>query len=274
MKNLYKLNLKTYWTDFIISSILFCIAFYFTYTVSSIIGVVLTSIFLYRLCAFTHEIAHQNKNPQIKWFKRVWNLTGGLLMLQPSIRFTRPHLKHHTSGIFATKDDPQYPLIFSKPALAFTIFVVLPWFLPVYNLLKAIFPQSPFLHSILYKGIKFSETEEAEARIYEIYYLLCFCIIVIFNPAIIYTFYFVSVGAWMLSVLRIPLEHPLFEYKGTSTVQDQEVLSYTHESPIYIPVQPLALRYHKAHHMYPKIPYHNLPDYYYELKRTDGYDPT
>ena len=274
MKNLNKINLKTYWTDFIVSSIIFAISFYFVYTVGSITGFIMACVFLYRLCAFTHEIAHQHKNPKMKRFKLIWNLTGGLLMFQPSVRFTKPHLKHHTTGIFATKEDPQYPLIFSKPALAFAIFAVLPWFLPIYNLLKAMFPGAPFLHNILYKGIEFSETEEAEAHTYELYYLLCFCIIALINPTIIYTFYFVSVGGWLLSVLRIPLEHPLSEYKETSTARDQKVLSETHESPIYIPIQPLALRYHEAHHMYPKVPYHNLADYHYELKRTGGYDPT
>lgn len=270
MKGLYKLNLKTYWTDYIVSSILFCIAFYFTYTAGSIIGFILASVFLYRLCAFTHEIAHQNKNPQIKWFKRIWNLTGGLLMLQPSIRFTRPHLKHHTTGTFATKDDPQYPLIFANPLLAFAIFIILPFALPIYNLLVCLLSvRHNKIENILYKGIEFTTQEYNEAYAYEFYYIVLWAFVIALKPGLILTLYLVSVGAWLLSVLRIPLEHPLSEYKETSVARDQEVLSYTHESPVYIPVQPLALRYHTAHHMYPKVPYHNLRKFHYELRSSN-----
>lgn len=274
MKNLYSVNLRTYWTDFIVSSIIFAISFYFVCTAGSTIGFVLASIFLYRLCTFTHELAHQSKNRKMKRFKIVWNLTGGLLMFQPSIKFTRPHLKHHTTGIFATKDDPQYPLIFSDLKLAAGIFFVLPWVLPIYNILVAALPKWRALENILYKDVKFTNKERDEIKSYELYYFAVLCGLVAMAPLMLLpTFYLVSVGAWYLSVLRIPLEHPLVTYKKTSTSEDQKVLSKTHESPIYIPVQPLALRYHKAHHMYPKIPYHNLPDYHYELKRTGAYEP-
>lgn len=270
MKNTYKLNIKIYWADFTVTSILFCIALYFTYTAGSIISLILGSIFLYRLCAFTHEIAHQNKNPKIKWFKRVWNLTGGLLMLQPSIRFTRPHLKHHTTGIFATKEDPQYPLIFSNPALAFAIFVILPFLLPIYNLLVCLVSiRHNKIENVLYKGIKFTPEEYREADAYEFYYVIVWAIAIATAPKLMLALYVTSVGAWLLSVLRIPLEHPLSEYKKTSVIQDQEVLSYTHKSPLYIPVQPLALRYHTTHHMYPKIPYHNLKKAYYQTPFTN-----
>jgi len=273
MKNLHKLNLKIYWADFILSSIIFAISFFYVYTASSIIGFIVSSIFLYRLCTFTHELAHQNKNPYIQKFKFVWNLTGGLLMFQPSLRFTKPHLKHHTTGIFATKDDPQYPLIYANFWLAAAIFIILPWFLPIYNLLVCSFPRFKPLENLLYKDIGFTLAERSEIESYELYYLVCFAFIAVLIPSIIIPFYFVSVGSWFLSVLRIPLEHPLTSYKKTSTSEDQKVLSWTHESPIYIPVQPLALRYHKAHHMFPKVPYHNLSDYHYELKRTNGYNP-
>jgi fatty acid desaturase len=71
-------------------------------------------------------------------------------------------------------------------------------------------------------------------------------------------FYLVSVGGWFLSVLRIPLEHPLNEYKIVSNKKDQELLSITHYNSWYIIIQPLGLRFHTIHHMYPKLPYYTL----------------
>lgn len=271
MTNLYKLNIKLYWADFTLSTISFIICFFFVYTTNNIIAFILACIFLYRLCSFTHELAHQSNNPNIQQFKFIWNITGGLLMFQHSLRFAKPHLKHHKTGIFATKEDPQYPLIHSNLLLAISIFIILPWFLPLYNIMICIFPRCVLLENILYKNIDFNFTERTEIENYELFYLTCLSFTCILFPTIIIPFYFISVGAWFLSVLRIPLEHSLKEYKKTSVPKDQEVLSMTHENPIYIIIQPLSLRYHKAHHMYPKIPYHNLPDYHYELRRKGVY---
>jgi len=271
MKQLNKVNMSIYWIDFILSSILFCASFYFVYSLGNIIAFIIASIFLYRICAFTHEIAHQNKNPEMARFKLIWNLTAGLLMLQPSIKFTIPHLKHHTTGIFGTKKDPQYPLIFSNFKLAAIIFIILPWVLPLYNLLVCGLPKHKKLLNIMYKQVKFTYEETVEAESYELYYLVMVAFAIGLLPNLIIPFYLVSVSAWFLSVLRIPLEHPLNIYIETSTSEDQKILSKTHESPIYIFLQPLGLRYHKAHHMYPKVPYHNLCNYHYELKSKDAY---
>jgi len=233
---------------------------------SSVISGVIAAIFLYRMGAFTHEIAHQNNNPKLTRFKFVWNLTTGLLILQPSLRFTKPHIKHHTTGIFATKNDPQYPLIFKNTKLAAGIFIVLPWALPIYNFLVCLFYKNR-IENILYKNIEFTFAERNNISWFELYYVVLYAIGFATLPVSLFiTYYLVSVGAWYLSVLRIPLEHPLSQYKKTSTARDQEVLSMTHESPLYIPIQPLALRYHTIHHMYPKIPYHNIQKEHYRLR--------
>lgn len=179
-------------------------------------------------------------------------------MLQPSIRFTKPHLKHHTTGIFATKNDPQYPLIFSDIKLAVIIFVFLPLILPIYHLILCIIPWKNTRINRLINDTVFSIDEYKEIQLYELYYSVIYILSIFLAPKFVLTFYLVSVGSWLLSVLRIPLEHPLNFYKETSNQKDQEVLSYTHTAWIYIILQPLGLRYHTTHHMFPKIPYHNL----------------
>lgn len=260
---MYKLNMKVYWGDLILSSFLFIVNFYLTIKFGSVITFAIASIFLYRIGAFTHEIAHQNKNKKIKLFKIVWNLTVGCLMLQPSIRFTLPHLKHHTVGIFATKEDPQYPLIFSDTKLAFIIFVLLPFILPIYNLILCLIPfKNNWLNKLVNKTT-YNKQEHKEIFLYEFYYSVVFLLVCFINIYILIPFYLVSVGAWFLSVLRIPLEHPLNYYKKTSNQKDQEVLSFTHTAWIYVILQPLGLRYHTTHHMFPKIPYYKLKRSYF-----------
>lgn len=258
MKNLHKINIYKYWIDFIISLLSFFSFFYLTYNTHSILLGIITSIFLYRVGAFTHEIAHQNNHKSFKVFKIVWNVVGGCLILQPSLRFMKPHLQHHTTGIFATKEDPQYPLIFNNIWLAAFIFILLPYLLPIYNFIVCIIPfKNNWFEGLLSKS-KFTNREYLEIKLYEYFYLVVWGICIWLIPSVVIHMYIISVAAWFLSVLRIPLEHPLNEYKIKSTCKDQQVLSYTHECFLYIIVQPLGLRYHTVHHMYPKIPYHNL----------------
>ena len=180
-------------------------------------------------------------------------------MLQPSMRFTKPHLAHHTSGVFGTKDDPQYPLIKSNPKLALIIFVVLPWLLPIYNLIMCFnIKRIDWFDNILYRNITFTIEEYAEIKTYEIYYIYTITAVLLLFPTVLVHLYLVSVIAWFLSVLRIPLEHDLKEYKETSTMEDQRLDSRTHEAWPYVIIQPLGLRYHEEHHTNPKVPYHNL----------------
>lgn len=255
-QTMYKLNLKTYWLDFCVSTLIFILCLFNLNIFTFIVG----AIFLYRAGAFTHEIAHQSKNPEITLFKTVWDYTLGFLILQPSLRFTKPHLAHHTTGIFGTVNDPQYPLIRSNTKLAFIIFCILPFALPIYNLLicsSTHWKNNP-LEQILYKNINFTKKEYEEINKLESAYLVLFFLLCVGAPSIVIPLYFIEVAAWFLSVLRIPLEHDLKSYKETSVYDDQRLDSKTHESPIYIPIQPLALRFHTVHHMYPKVPYHNL----------------
>lgn len=267
-----KINLKTYWIDLLISGTIFKLSFLgFAFTYNPV-AFFIAGISLYRIGAFIHEIAHQNTNKEFTSFKRFWNIFIGPLVLTPSILFVRPHLKHHTTGVFSTKDDPQYPLIKSNKRLAFVVFCILPFLLPIYNLCVCVFSfmedRNPFL-SILYKGVKFSKEDYIEAKHYSFWYLIVLEVLVLWLGYIILPLYFVSVFAWFLSTLRIPLEHELYFYKETSDYNDQKLDSKTHRHWLYIIIQPLALRYHTVHHMYPRIPYHNLEKADKELNTID-----
>lgn len=275
-KELLEVDLRIYWIDFILSSLVFIVCFVIAHTLHSVPAIVIGSIFLYRAGAFTHEIAHQYGNPKIKIFKLVWDYTLGCLILQPSIRFWKPHKTHHTTGIFSTVSDPQYPLVRTDLLYGLFIYSVLPWILPIYNFFMCCFTCSKhsWLESILYKKVYFTGAEYREINRLELQYVLVWISVFTAFPKVVLTFYFMSVLAWLLSVIRIPLEHGLKEYKKTSTYIDQRLDSYTNESPLFIPVQPLALRFHTAHHMFSKVPYHNLKKLHKILKEENpNYTP-
>ena len=164
-KELLNVNIKTYWLDFTLSSIAFIICFIIAHFLHSTIVLLISSIFLYRAGAFTHEICHQYKNPKIQTFKKVWTWTLGFIMLQPPLRFAKPHLAHHTTGIFSTEEDPQYPLLFSNWKFTAGIFLLLPWALPIYNLLVCL--DVP-IEELLYDKVEFSAGEKHHIKRIEV----------------------------------------------------------------------------------------------------------
>ena len=227
----------------------------------------LASALAYRCGAFVHELVHQRTNKDFDYkFTWFWNLTAGLFMLMPSPDFNI-HLKHHTNGVFGTKDDVQYPLVNSDRVLWLKLFFILPFVLPIVNstqvLVRVLTGKNVYLFQ---KNDIISSRESDLIAIANSYYFVVgsgFALWSIFYPSLFLVWYSVSVGAWFLSALRVPLEHELTEYKvNANQVKD----SVDRPKTIYTAiVQPLALNYHKTHHAHQSIPYHNLKDASQEL---------
>ncbi len=245
-----------------------------------IIGYVFAVIGLHRAGVFGHEIVHRPNSKKMKPFYWVWNAMVGAIILVPSARFFQPHKIHHQNGTFRTKDDPQYLLIRTDKRLAFFVLVVLPFLTPLFGLFQTIVASIGGLHleekvdAFTQKHLGFSASTPVEegkrdevvwlARL-SFFYFICF---VMFLPQYLLLYYAVMVGAWWLIILRIPLEHELEKHAESSSKIDQMYDSFTVETPLAVIVQPLGFRFHTAHHMYPAVPYHNLPGLHEHLKAT------
>lgn len=282
----YQLNFVTYYLDFLTSTTLFVISFtgflYFKGTVS-ILFYILSIFTLYRATAFIHEATHQERNPDFRTFVLVLNLTIGAITLVPAYRFFKPHNIHHTTGIFRTNADPQYLLVRSNTKFALFLFLLIPFIMPLVNLFFAI-TASPggildaegMLERFLKRrgyiagtGSEFPEEYKRPVMWLSLYSLVMYGIFFYFFPWSLPYVYAVHVGAWFLGTLRIPLEHRMDYYVEKSDEHDQIVDSFTVESIFAELLQPLSLRLHTAHHLYPGVPYHNLPALHRELKRTN-----
>ena len=181
------------------------------------------------------------------------------------------HLEHHAIGKFGTKDDPQYPLIKNSYWLWLILFILLPLLTPAINLIRVLLTPIDeifktklrfFFYRLLYKNQSFSDRDLQLMFWCERYY---FTVVILFlrmssqMPKLFCIWYTVSVGAWFLSALRIPLEHSLVTYQEKTTREDQIADSYDRKpSFISFIVQPLNLRLHKKHHANPSIPYYQL----------------
>lgn len=241
---------------------------------------VVAAIFVARLGIFAHELSHRPGDRRMRAFYWVWQLTAGAIVLIPSARFVDPHTAHHTTGIFRTKDDPQYLLVRSSGRLAFFVLVVLPFLTPLYTFFQMVIASiggltlEDSLDAFTRRRFNFSistplpASKRNEVAWLSRYYLAAFTLFALLLPEALPFYYCVLVGGWLVIVLRIPLEHELQQYAETSERQDQMLDSFTVETPLALIVQPLGFRYHTAHHMYPGVPYHNLPTLHEHLKAT------
>ncbi len=279
----YEISMATYYCDFFAALFIFFYTFYACmHTEGALFAAyfVICVISIHRAGVFLHEISHQYNKSQMKLFTRIWDLTVGGILCIPSVRFIKPHLTHHSIGVFGTPEDPQYLLLRSDRKLAFFVLVVIPLIVPFFNVLlmigTAIFGQrmetavENFLRSKGHTtGAIVSDEHTRSAVVLSRYYLVMYTLYAIVLPQTIPLFCGVMIVGWFLTTLRVPLEHAMIEYKDKTTRLDHKIDSFTVEAPIGVITQPISLRFHTAHHMYAGVPYHNLKALHQELKASD-----
>jgi len=282
-KSYYDTKLSIYFGDLLLSTTLFVASFIWCLNASGpllIVAFIICSAAIYRAGAFMHDITHRHRIPEMKAFTVFWNLTIGALIFSPSARFYKPHLTHHSIGVFGTKDDPQYLLLRSNWKLAVVVLGVVPFVMPLLNLFDTIATSfgaaieerlDRYLQRYGYTiGADIDARYKAEVRWYSRYAVLLFAAYAVLLPEILPLMYAVQVGGWALTSWRIPLEHSMRRYAERSDRRDHIIDTYTIETPLDAVLQPLGLRFHTAHHLYPGVPYYNLPALHAELKAKDS----
>ncbi len=234
---------------------------------------------LHRAGLFCHEVVH-SKHSSLRVFRVLYSWTVALIVMVPPIRFGLPHLAHHRLGVFGTHEDPQYPQVRGNAFAMTMVLVIIPFVVPFTNLLMILtgalgafrFEQALDRWSTETLGFSLSSEldadQQGEVKRHARVTLVLFLIFVTLMPGALLFYYAVLVGGWALITARIPLEHELETLADTSGPNDQMADSFTIESPLALLIQPIGFRFHTAHHMYPGVPYHNLPALHEELKRT------
>ncbi|MCF8481434.1 MAG: fatty acid desaturase [Rhodospirillum sp.] len=277
-------NPTIYFRDLLIVQVLFIASFAWAASVTGwivLIPWVIAAVSLHRAGMFLHEIVHRPNHKRMHAFNTYWNWTTGALIMVPTLRFQKPHLTHHANGIFRTKNDPQYLLVRSTPGLMVLVLVVVPLTMPFLNFFQML---TAALGGI---GLEEAIERRAQARGYSIctpmttrekavvtrlsrFYLAVFIVYAALLPQTLPLYYSLLAAGWFLTAARIPLEHELDRYADSSNAGDQILDSFTVETPLALLTQPLGFRFHTAHHMYPGVPYHNLPSLHAELKRDNA----
>lgn len=274
-RSFFDLNPTRYFIDFSLDFGAFILGFVWLMHAASPLAFatayLISVVAIHRASIFGHDIVHRYTDPRMKPFRLVWDFTVGAVCLFPVLRFYNPHLTHHRPGIYRTAEDPQYPLLRRHSGFAVLLLLVGPLVMPVWSLLQAgtaalggVSAEAAMERIFDRHGVNMANAPKPKHRAEIVsrsrVYLVLPILLAVFLPAALLLLYLVVAGGWLLLAWRIPLEHNLdVLLDRSSTWDDQLVDSYTIETPLADILQPHGMKYHTAHHLYPGVPYHNLP---------------
>lgn len=237
----------------------------------------------FRAVMFVHEIVHL-PDRRFRAFRLTWNLLCGIPFLVPSFTY-QLHLEHHRRADFGTDHDGEYlPLASSSPlwivaylsqclwvpplvAIRFGILTPLAWMFP---------PLARFLHrraSSLVMDPTYLRPPPApdEMRAIRLQELGC-CLFVwgcalvpplVFRrplAVLVIHAYLTSVVVILMNATRTLAAHRFASDGHEQSFVEQMLDSVTldNDSLVAVLINPVGLRYHATHHLFPSLPYHNL----------------
>jgi fatty acid desaturase len=283
----------TYWTDFVISSVVGWTAFalavhYPVFSPPMALAAVIATFSLYRGLLFVHEISHFTRGG-MAGFETAWNLLSGYPLLLPSFVYCGVHQDHHRISLYGTERDPEYlPFAQSRGmTLCFALeSFLIPLLLAVRFLVAApLGLVCPPLHrwlavhaSSLVINFRYrrelSGALEQKMRRSEVAILGTWLVAVLLAARGVLPWRMfgvwllvVSVASFINTVRTLVAHH--YESDGSSMDRTGQLLdSIDHPGGWWTGLwAPVGLRYHALHHYFPGIPYHNLATAYRRLQQ-------
>jgi fatty acid desaturase len=237
----------------------------------------------YRAVMFIHEIVHLPEK-DVRVFERVWNLLCGIPFLVPVFTY-HTHLDHHRRRMFGTKDDGEYlPLASMSPWYIVVYFSQCLWVPPLalvrFGILTPLSWICPPLRRFIHQRASSLVIDPAyirplptpqQLRSIRIQELLCFLFLAwmlvgrpLFRgftplPFLVHA-YCSAIVIVSLNALRTIAAHRFWSDGRESTFVEQMLDSVTmdNDSALAMMINPVGLRYHATHHLFPSLPYHNL----------------
>jgi len=298
ISDLQKPRPMIYWVDFLLTAIIGHALFFSmaaalrrldfspwvaAWVVFAYCGVV---VLYMRATMFIHELVHLRAGT-MTGFRVVWNLLCGIPFLLPSFLYY-PHVEHHRRKHYGTEHDGEYLALSHSPRWFLIGFLLQGLYVPPLAVLRFtvispicwVFPQArPFIHRhassmIIDPFYRRPEAGQRVRRMILIQEVLCFLWCIWFfvsnfyNPVVggwsdpIWPIaYAVGVGAVTVNAFRTLGAHRWVNESGEMTFEDQllDTLNYPDRPWITELWGPIGTRYHALHHLFPSLPYHNLP---------------
>lgn len=238
---------------------------------------------MYRASSMVHEVSHLSKK-QLNSFKVGWNILLGIPTLFPSTFFSSHHRDHHSGRHYGTPQDPEYIVnVFTPGSIAGSIFfVVYLAVYPIFVLLRFMLAPISYLNPTwreftLKRLSSFTLNWKYERNVNRIdhkYFntveLLC-CVRAWMIPLALVMgvttwtripqLYLLAISILFCNQMRFLADHH-FESDGDQMSMEDHVVdscNYSKNDFLTWVFFPFTIRYHALHHLFPTIPYHNLP---------------
>ena len=284
-----------YWIDFLASilsghaaiQLVFLLPQWYPDSALMIPGVVIcylvTVIMYMRALMFIHELVHLPKDG-FKGFRIAWNALCGIPFLVPSFLYY-PHVDHHRRKHYGTEHDGEYLALSHHSRWMIVGFIaqalVIPFlgfarFLIIAPVCWVIPGARSWVHrhaSTMLVDPTYERTDASPElmRTVVIQEVFCFmwCLVFLgrgyvttgqwFDPFWIVG-YSVALGILVLNEVRTLGAHRWTNTGGEMSFEDQllDSVNYPHQPWISELWGPIGTRYHALHHLFPRLPYHDL----------------
>lgn len=293
--DLAKPNPKVYWTDFLLSIITGYIAFHITlyapqwyWPAPWVIPVVAVSYFVtvtlfMRSVMFIHELVHL-PTEGFRGFRIAWNTLCGIPFFVPSFLYY-PHVDHHRRKHYGTDHDGEYLSLSHRSPWLIIGFIAQALVIPFLGLFRFVV-LSPICW--VFPGIRSKVHRHASTMVVDPFYerddaspsvmrtvvmqeFFCFLVgcWILFRHKIVFGEWFdplwivaysVAIGLLVLNEVRTLGAHRWTGDGREMTFEEQllDSVNYPHHPWISELWGPIGTRYHALHHLFPRLPYHNL----------------
>ncbi|UUO06453.1 fatty acid desaturase [Blastopirellula sp. J2-11] len=286
--DLFKPNPVIYWTDFLVTYAIGVTAFQWVkpsplFSLQQIGLFMVSCLMFYRLAMFIHELVHM-RSGSFTFFRIAWNLMVGIPFLMPSFVYY-PHMDHHRRKHYGTDKDGEYLALGQNGRWQMIAFVLGSFLVPIvtvfrYLILTPLTWISPSLRRLVLRHasslvmdptyIRPLPTAQA-MRIIRLQEIACFlwCLAIAISVCTVgkYPFPFLIqcylTGATILTInaIRTLGAHRFDNEEGEMTFVEQLLDSVNYPSRPWITTWwgPIGTRFHALHHLFPSMPYHNMP---------------
>jgi fatty acid desaturase len=251
-----------------------------------------TCVLYFRAASFIHEVTHLPER-KFRGFRFAWNLLCGIPFLMPSFTYLT-HLEHHRRKLFGTEHDGEYlPLSNSSPGmvlfylsqglwvpplvvLRFLVLTPLTWISPAFGQWIHQRASSMVMDPRYLRPLP-TPPEMRMIRLQEVLCFLWLLGIAVIPPIFLDRWpipfiihgYLTAVVLLTFNCLRTLAAHRFWSdgHEVTFVEQMLDSVNIDSNSPLEIALNPVGLRYHALHHMFPSMPYHNLSAAHRRLMR-------
>ncbi len=240
----------------------------------------IAGIALYRVASFMHEIVHF-RSGELQTFRLVWDVLAGIPMLTPSF-FYLSHCDHHNTRHYGTEHDGEYLPLGTGSRGKIVLFLSQIFLQPILVTLRFLLAPLSFLHPTLRRwtlehassfviDFGYRRPIPADAALSKWAWMDLACSL---RAWAIFVCILVGITQWTripqlysLAALALGLNHirtlaaHRYVNPGHSVSHAEQVLDSTNVTGIPVLSEllfPLGMRYHGLHHLFPRLPYHNL----------------